>query len=67
MTASATLQIQTIDGGAVRIHWLLQAGHCQGSLNPHIGELVGNTDQHGLVDAIEEVIVDLGVLCHAAQ
>lgn len=63
----AALKVQTVDGGAVRIHWLLQAGHCQGSLNPHVGELVSDTNKHGLVNAIEEVIVNLGILRHATQ
>lgn len=57
----------TINGGAVGISWLLQASHSQRSLNPHIGEFVSDTDQHGLMDAIKEVIINLGVLCHTAQ
>ena len=58
---------QTVDGWAFRIFWLLQTRHGQSSLNPHVGELVGDTDQHSLVDVIEEVIVNLGILCHTAQ
>lgn len=58
---------QTVDGWTVRIPWLLQACHGQGSLNPHIWEFVRNTYQHGLVDAIKEVIVYLGILRHTAQ
>ncbi|PWA30589.1 hypothetical protein CCH79_00009326 [Gambusia affinis] len=37
------------------------------SLNPDVGELVRDSDQHGLVNPIEEVVVDLGVLRHTAQ
>lgn len=57
----------TIDGWTVRITWLLQAGHGQCSLNPHIREFVSNSDQHGLVDVIKEVIIYLGILCHTTQ
>ena len=60
-------QPQTADSWTVRIPWLLQARHGQSSLNPHIRELVSDTDQHGLVDAIKEVVVYLGILRHTAQ
>ena len=57
----------TTDGGAVWVLGLLQPGHGQGGLDPHVGELVGHADQHGLVEAVKQVVVDLGVLRHAAQ
>lgn len=60
-------QKQTIDCWTVRILWLLQARHCQSSLNPNVREFVRDTDKHGLVNAIEKVIVDLGILCHTTQ
>jgi len=56
-----------VDGGTVGVLGLLQASHGQGGLDPHVGELVGDTDQHGLVDVVEQVVVDLRVLRHAAQ
>ncbi len=58
---------QTVDSWTVWIFRLLQARHGQSGLNPHIGELVSDTDQHGLVDVIKEVVVYLGVLRHTAQ
>lgn len=61
------IQKQTADGGTVGLLRLLQARHGQRSLNPHIGEFVVDANQHGLVNPIEEVVVDLGVLGHTAQ
>lgn len=63
----STLWKQTVDSGAVWITWLLKASHGQSSLNPHIRKLVSNTDKHGLVDTIKEVIINLGILCHATK
>lgn len=45
----------------------MQARHCQRSLNPNVGKFVRDADKHGLVDAIEKVVVDLGILCHTTQ
>lgn len=58
---------QTLDCWTVGIVWLLQARHRQRSLNPNIWKFVGDTDEHGLVDTVEKVVVDLGILCHTAQ
>lgn len=58
---------QTIDSGTVRILGLLQSRHRQSCLNSHIGKLVGDADQHGLVDVIKEIVVNLGILCHTSQ
>lgn len=57
----------TIDCWTVWVLRLLQARHGQRSLNPHVRKFVCDTDQHGLVDAIEKVVVNLGILCHATQ
>lgn len=57
----------TVDGRTVGIVWLLQARHRQRSLDPDVRKFVGDADEHGLVDAVEKVVVDLGVLRHTAQ
>lgn len=57
----------TIDCWTVWVLRLLQARHGQRSLNPHVRKFVCDTDEHGLVDAIEKVVVNLGILCHATQ
>lgn len=57
----------TIDCWTVWILRLLQSCHGQRSLNPDVRKFVCDTDKHGLVDSIEKVVIDLGVLCHTAQ
>ena len=57
----------TFDGGAVGVLGLLQPGHGERGLDAHVGELVGDADEHGLVDPVEEVVVDLRVLRQAPQ
>lgn len=61
------MQKQTADGGTVGLLRLLQTCHSQRSLNPHIGKFVVDANQHGLVNPIKEVIVNLGILSHTAQ
>ena len=46
---------------------LLESGHGQRSLDPDVGELVCDADQHGLVDPVKQVVINLGVFGHAAQ
>lgn len=62
-----TFKKHTIDCWTIWILRLLQSRHGQGSLNPNVRKFVRDTDKHGLVDLIEKVIIDLGVLCHTAQ
>lgn len=61
------IQKQTADGGTVGLLRLLQTRHGQRSLNPHIGKFVADANQHGLVNPIKEVVVNLGVLGHTSQ
>lgn len=61
------MEKQTVGRWAVGILWLLQACHSQRSLNPNVRKFVCDTDQHGLVDAIEKVVVYVCILPHAAQ
>ena len=57
----------TFDDRAIFVSGVLQPGQSEDGMNAHNGELVPQTDEHVVVDAFVEIVVDLRVLTHCAQ